>query len=153
SLNSSGVVNINTSATSSGTLAGTGSVGAVTLAGINGTHKAVINPGATGAASVGTLTVASLTVNTGADLQFDFSGATSDVITDQGTLTLSGLATITPFGSAVANSYTVLTATSITGPVPTLVNSGETRLTFAYDPTSYNGTTGNSIVIKVSGSP
>ncbi|HZZ27613.1 MAG TPA: autotransporter-associated beta strand repeat-containing protein [Pirellulales bacterium] len=155
-LNSSGVVNVNTSATSAGTLAGTGTVGAVTLFTNTGSNKAVINPGASGAATIGTLTVSSLTVNSGAALQFDFSGASSDVLTVQGAVAFNGASTITPAGAANVGTYTVLTSSSpITGTVPTLVNAGDTRTTFSYDSSSYSltNTSATSIVIDLTGPP
>ena len=77
SLNQSGNVKLNTSATAGSALFGgngTGTpsvIGALTLQAANGTHKAVINPGATGPGTTGIINVTSLTVGAGSDLQFD----------------------------------------------------------------------------------
>ena len=62
---STGAVTVNAA-----TLAGTGSVGNV----ITNNAAAIINPGATGAGSIGTLTMSSLVVK-GGSLQFDLSNS------------------------------------------------------------------------------
>jgi autotransporter-associated beta strand protein len=107
---------VNTSATSAGTLAGTGSVGNVTLAADNGSNRAHVTPGATSAAgSIGTLTMNSVNVS-GGNFTFDLGAGsnTSDSIVVTGAANFSGPSTITPIGVAGAGSYTLLTASSLT---------------------------------------
>ena len=95
-LSTSSAVNLNTSVSSAGALYGgttgtPGSVGNVILAGSTGTNKAVINPGITGAGTIGTLNMTGLTVGAGSDLQFDLGGTgNSDRINVSGTATFSG---------------------------------------------------------------
>ena len=153
SLLSTGTVQVNTSANSAGSLFGTGSVGNVILAAATGSNKAVINPGATGLGSVGHLTLSSLTVNTGDDLQFDtVAPGASDSLSINGALAFNGSSTISPSGGGSTGSYTLITAGSITGTEPTLNSPTNTRSVFSYDPSSWNPTTNptaNSIIIDV----
>jgi fibronectin-binding autotransporter adhesin len=158
SLASSGNVFVNTSATAAGALYGTGSVGNVTLAAANGPNNAIINPGATGAASFGTLTTGSLKVGAGSDLQFDLQSAalgTSDSINATGTTTFNGSSTISPSGVPAAGDYIVLQSGGpITGNALALNSANDTRLTFAFAPSSWNpGTNAGSqqVVIRVTG--
>jgi autotransporter-associated beta strand protein len=155
SLLSTGNVLVNTSATSGGALYGTGSVGNVTLALANGSSKAVINPGATGAGSTGPLAVATLTANAGADLQFDLATpATSDVLNVTAALTLNGAVTISPSGSGASGVYTVINAGSISGTALTLNAPTSTRSTFTFDAASWNPTTNagaTKVIIDVAG--
>ncbi len=149
-LNTASAVFVNTSTASAGTLAGTGSMGSVTLAAAVSGHKAVINPGSAGAGTSGTLTMQNLTVGTGSDLQFDLGGTSDQINVGGGTVAFGGATTITPSVSATG-TYTVLTAGTITGAEPTLVTANDTRLNVAYDGSSYNGTSGNNIIIDVTG--
>jgi fibronectin-binding autotransporter adhesin len=160
SLSTSGAVNVNTSATTSGALYGgtstsSSAVGNVTLAAVNNSHKAVINPGPAGPGSVGTLAPASLTVNTGADLQFDAFGASAgsfDQLAVSGTVTFSGAATISPSITVAGTGYTLLTSTGISGTAPTL-GAGDTRLTYSFNAASYPTVpTATSIIVDALGS-
>jgi autotransporter-associated beta strand protein len=118
SLLSTGAVTLNAA-----TLAGTGSVGNVTT----NNAAAIVNPGASGAGSIGTLAMSSLVVK-GGSLQFDLSNSSvpgsNDSINVSGTTTFSsGTPTIAPTAGEAAGIYTVLTSTGgITYTVtPTLV--------------------------------
>ena len=97
----------------------------------------------------------SLTSNSGSSLQFDLQGTVAGTSYDQisvgGTANFGGPTTIVASATQTNISCTVLTASSLTGTVPTLVSSGDTRLTYSYDAASWNGTTGNSIIVDVSG--
>ena len=159
SLSTSGTVNVNTSATSAGALYGTGTVGSVVTAAATGSNVAVINPGATGAGSYGTLTVSGasgLTVGTGSNLQFDLaSGANVDKIQVNGNVSFGGASTITP-SSTTAGDYVVVNATgTIAGSVaPSIVSAGDTRLTYSvgsgsWDPVS--NAAGKQIIVHVAG--
>jgi autotransporter-associated beta strand protein len=153
SLLSTGNVNVNTSASTHGALFGTGSVGNVTLAASTGSNNAVINPGAAGVGSVGKLTAASVTVNTGGDLQFDtVTPGASDSLSVTGALSFAGASTISPGGGGATGTYTLITAGSITGTEPTLISPSNTRSVFSYDPTSWNpisNASATSIVIDI----
>ena len=155
SLNAGGTVNLNTTSTASGTLYGTGSMGTVTTLAANGAQKVVINPGATGAGTFGTLTMAGATIGAGTDLQFDLltPGASDQIAV--GNLTFSGGATVSPSGTPVAGDYIVVQSSgAITGSALTLNSANDTRLTFAFAPTSWNpGTNLNSqqVIIRVTG--
>ncbi len=148
---SNGAVNVNASASSAGALYGagngstTGILGNVTLQAAVGLNKAIINPGATGPGSAGTLTMSSLNVGAGSDLQFDVYGAgNADQIHVIGALTLNGSSTINPSATS-AGTYTLIQADGgITGS-PT-IGSGDTRLN--YTPT----VAANSISVIASGS-
>ena len=99
-----GTVNLN-----GGTLAGNASVGNVVM------NSGVIAPGNGTDGSVGTLTMDSLTVNSG-NFRMDLSptAGASDRITVNGAATFNGSSTITPIfqGAPQPGSYTVLTAAS-----------------------------------------
>ena len=90
----------------------------------------------------------------GSDLQFDLATGGSDQINVTNAATFpAGSWTVTP-SSVNPGTYVVLTATSITGIAPTLVSSGDTRLTYAYSGASYTTGGGQSkIEIVVSGQP
>ncbi len=170
SLNQSGVVNVNTSATGAGGIFGgngTGTpsiIGVLTVQAATGSHKAIISPGPTGIGSTGIINAVSATIGAGTDLQFDlFSSANAgfnyDQLTSNGPVTINGATTLTtqPFGPGL---YPIITGTSsgptpaISGTLPTLV-SGVTRLTVAYDASSWNPTTNasaTSIVLNATGS-
>jgi fibronectin-binding autotransporter adhesin len=153
SLLSTGNVFVNTSATSAGSLYGTGQVGTVTLAANNGSNIATINPGASGAGSTGTLTVAGLTAD-GGNLAFDLtSPGNSDVLTVQGTLSLVNTLDISPTGGGVTGTYTVVNAGLITGGAGLLdlIAPTGTRDKVAFDPSSYPNS--NNIIIDVTGGP
>ncbi len=159
SLSGTGVVNVNTSATSSGALAGasSSSLGTVTLAAATGAHKAFINPGPGGPGSVGTITMQRLTVGAGSDLQFDLvTPGSSDGIQVNGPAAFNGAFTITPSGVPTAGTYTLINASGgFSGTAPTLVSGGDTRLVFNLDPNSWNPTTNasaTSISVDISGS-
>ena len=141
SLNAGGVVNINTSATASGGLYGNGSMGNVTAAAATGLQRVIINPGVTGAGTFGTLTMGSVTLGAGTDLQFDLQNASvgaSDQLSVS-SLSLGGTVTVSPSGTPVAGDYTVVQSTGpITGSQLSLNTANDTRLTFAFAPTSWN---------------
>ena len=103
----SGAVTVN----SGTTLGGTGSIGgAVTI-----NSGANVNPGIDG---IGTLTVASATMN-GA-YQCDLDAVTSDSIHVTGSLTVSGTTTLTFNGTPTASSYVLASYGSLVGTLPTI---------------------------------
>src|SRR5204863_4927612 len=117
-----------TSAALPGTLSGTGSVGAVTL----NSNFANLRPGASSNdGQIGTLTMASLT-NNGGDMRFDLTSptGTNDKVIVTGAASLNG-ATVSVAGTPLAGSYTLLTAGSLTGSVPTLNAPSGTRRTLS----------------------
>ena len=97
--------------------------------------EGIINPGATGAGTFGTLTMSSLSVGAGTDLQFDLQNAatgSSDQIAPA-TTAFTGAATISPSGTPVAGDYTVIQSSGpITGSQLSLNTANDTRLTFAF---------------------
>ncbi len=105
------------------TLKGTGTVsGTATLVGTG-----IISPAGSG--TIGTLSVGALTANAGT-VQIDLSGNTSDKIVVNGAASLTGstfaVSLVTP---PTASTYTVLTATTLTG-APTVTGSiGRTSIT------------------------
>jgi len=123
------------------TLAGTGSVGLLKF----NNAAAIINPGATGAGSVGTLTAASLTTTQTGTMQFDlFNGslpATNDAVVVNSAVTFTAATAIAPSAGAQAGTYTILTAPSITYTAtpllttPTGIRSG-TTYTLVNNPTN-----------------
>jgi autotransporter-associated beta strand protein len=125
-LNSGSAVAVN----NGGTLAGTGNAkGAVTVA-----SGGTVNPGTSG---VGTLTVGSITFQTGSDFALNLSGATTTELIITGAASIASGADITfTVGSGLtASSYTLATAASglnsgtFTGTAPTgynLVYTGTT---------------------------
>lgn len=133
SLLSSGTVTVNADALTAGTLSGTGSVGNVTLAANNGANIPRLAPGVNGTAgNIGTLTLASLTVN-GGDYPVDLAG-TNDLINVTGTANFTAASTITPGSSAPNGTYTVLVAGTLTlGVAPTVIQPTDTRKTFTPD--------------------
>lgn len=144
-LASSGFVRVNTSNTTAGTLSGTGTVGNVILAANTGANAAAISPGVN-SGDIATLTVNSLTVN-GGTLNLDLGGGgTSDKIVSTGAVSFAGPSLINPSAGALAGTYTVLTAPSISyGVAPTLNIPQNTRLTFS------DTLSATSIVINVTG--
>ncbi len=120
SLNSSGNVNVNASSTTA-TLAGTGSVGNVSLSGNSNT----VLPGVA-VNSTGTLAMSSLNASGGANLQFDLGGGAGntghDLINVSGAATLNN-ATVTvsliPGDTIAQGTYTLLHAGSLTNNAPT----------------------------------
>ncbi|HSV14969.1 MAG TPA: autotransporter-associated beta strand repeat-containing protein, partial [Tepidisphaeraceae bacterium] len=126
-----------------GTLAGTGSVGNVTMSAAGAIH-----PGAGGAdLNVGTLSLSSLNV-TGGDMRFDIGGANSDAIVDSGSATFTGGTISIALDSApTLSSYTVLTASGGLSGSPILSTTSIGRTTFALV------TVGNSLKINISGGP
>ncbi|HUO08957.1 MAG TPA: autotransporter-associated beta strand repeat-containing protein [Phycisphaerae bacterium] len=145
SLSSSGTVKVNSSVSSAGTFAGTGTVGNVVLAADNGANVAVISPGAN-PGDISNLTVGSLAVN-GGRLDLDLgNGGTSDKIVSTGPVNFIAASLLNPSAGALAGSYTVLTAPSITYTVaPTLAPPRNTRLSFS------DILSATSIVINVTG--
>ena len=143
SLPSAGTVTVNgTSAALPGTLSGTGGVGAVTL----NSSFANLRPGAnSNDGQIGTLTIASLT-NNGGDMRFDLTSpaGTNDKVIVTGAASLNG-ATVSVAGTPLAGSYTLLTAGSLTGSVPTLNAPSGTRSTFS------DSIVGKTLVLTVVG--
>ena len=132
-LAAAGTVNINADGSNAGTLSGTGSVGNVVLGANNGTTIPRLAPGINSVpGNVGTLTMASLTVN-GGDYVVDIPGL-NDAINVTGTAIFAAASTITPSSSAQNGVYTVLTAATLvlTTP-PTVVQPTDTRKTFTAD--------------------
>jgi fibronectin-binding autotransporter adhesin len=136
-----------------GTLSGTGGVGDVTLAAASGTNVARVAPGVTGATgNVGTLKMSSLTSN-GGDLKVDLVGSSNDLIQVTGTATFPAgtTTTISPNASAKANTYTILTAGTLSiDPTATL------SLNVPSDPTARPATftlitDPNALKLKVEG--
>jgi autotransporter-associated beta strand protein len=152
SLASTGTVKVNASASGAGTLSGTGTVGNVVLGPRSGANAARVAPGITGATgTVGTLTMASLASN-GGDLKVDLVGATSDLITVQGTASFPAAtpSTISPNAGAKAGIYTILTAGTLN------LEPGGLTVTDPNDPTARPATFGlvtdaTSIKLNVTG--
>ncbi len=145
---SSGNVNVNTLGTANGTLSGTGSVGNVNLLTDNGAFKAMISPGVTSAVgSVGTLTMSSLNVG-GGDFRLDLlGGSNNDKIVVNGPASFNGLSTITANStSPVAGTYTILTATSLSGIAPSAPAGA--RINYVVD---FGVSVPNTIKLTVSG--
>jgi autotransporter-associated beta strand protein len=132
---------------SGGTLAGTSNVGNLV------TTTGTLAPGTSPAdGSVGTLSMNSLTVNSGT-FRFDLSqtpGA-SDRITVNGPAVFNSASTIVPVfpGPAQSGNYTLLTATSLSG-TPPMSNapSNNTRLVFGIH---FGDQIANAITLDVSG--
>ena len=147
-----GVIKVNSAAAGAGTLAGTAPIGNVTVAANAGVMIARIAPGGSGAAgSIGTLTLASLTMN-GGDLQFDLATpAASDRIDVTGNATFAAPSTISPGPLGAAGTYTILAAPGgLTLTVPPTINPpANTRSNFALDTSS----TPNSMKLVVTGGP
>jgi fibronectin-binding autotransporter adhesin len=147
SLATTGNLMVNAGAVLAGTGDGvtTGRVGNVVLS--NG----AIHPGATGADGViGALRLNTLAVSSG-DMRFDISTPASlDQITVTGNADFSGGATISLSTPPAPNTYTLLTAGSLTGSSPTLnvPPAGTTRSTFALN----FDTVGKRIQLTVTGS-
>jgi outer membrane autotransporter protein len=119
-----------------GTLAGTGTIGTsssvVTIG--NGGR---LSPGLDGA--VGTLTMSgSLNLASGSTYVVQVSGNSSDVIDLTGTVTIASGTTLQITGTATAQSYTILTASSLSGTFTTVNWGSVTGYEVAYDET--NGT-------------
>ncbi len=167
SLATTGNVLVKTSASTAGSLFGgsgttAGVVGNVALLPATGSNHAVVNPGATGAGSTGILNMTSLTVGAGSNLQFDLGspttpGGTFDQVVVSGTVTFNGASIVTPSG-LVAGNYVVIDASatgSITGTnAPSVVSAGDTRLSYASGPGSWDPVSNASskqIVVSVSG--
>jgi autotransporter-associated beta strand protein len=149
-----GAVSVNAStAAAAVTLAGTGSVGNVTLgANTAGGNIPAVNPGATGAGSVGKLTMSSLAVN-GGSLQFDLvdpvNASANDSITVTGATTFSQAATIAPTAGEPAGTYTVL---SSTGAITYTVTPTLQQPTVTGRPQSFSlNTNANNIQVVVTG--
>ena len=132
------------------TLAGTGNVGLVKLNNVG----AIVNPGAVGAGSVGTLTMAGLTTTQAGTMQFDISNAavpaTNDAIVVNSAVTFTAATAIVPTAGAQAGTYTVLSAPSITyTATPTVTTPGGIRpgTTYTLVPNATN------IQVVVAGGP
>lgn len=118
---SSGAVNVNASATGAGTLAGTGSVGNITVALASGANVPVISPGATGLENdaAATLTATTLTMN-GGNLKVNAGFAANDLIAVTGAATFTG-GTITPvFTSAPGVAPITFLTSGVLSGAPTL---------------------------------
>ncbi len=132
-----------------GTLSGTGTInGAVTL------NSGATDPGATGPGSIGTLTLAGGLIVNGGAMDFDLGANSNDKlsITGSGTLSLAGASNIGLGGGASGGVYTVVTvaaANGISGTLPTLVSTAASRLSYAYDPTSWSPTNSSATSIVV----
>ena len=130
------MVNLNTTASTAGTLYGNGSMGTVTTAAANGA-KGGDQSWRDGAGTFGTLTMAGATIGAGTDLQFDLATPGSSDQIAVGNLSFTGGATVSPSGTPVAGDYTVIQSTgAISGSALTLNTANDTRLTFAFAPTS-----------------
>ena len=132
---------------SAGFLAGTGSVGNVTL------NNGNVRGGATaGDGNIGSITMSSLTVN-GGDFRMDLSTpANSDKYIVNGAANFAASSTLTLTSAAGAGTYTVLTAGSLTGTAPTLNTppAGTTRSSLTLH---FGDLLANAIQIVVAGSP
>ena len=114
SLNTNGTVSVNSGAT----LAGTGTVGTVTLG-----SNAVIAPTALTASAPGTLTVSSLIINGGSTYDLSIGTNSSDLINSLGSITFNNTTNsgstftlaLTNYGSAPSSSinFTILTGSSL----------------------------------------
>ncbi len=137
SLSLAGTVAVN----NGGTLSGTGSVGTVTMA-----PGSFLRPGATNTDdSKGTLTVNNLRV-TGGDIRFNL-GDESDSIFANATVDFSPGATVNATFSALPATTTLITATNLTGTLPTLTAPAGARSTFSLN------NTGTALVLQVTGAP
>lgn len=121
------------STVASGTLRGTGTIGATSVA--SGGSIA----GGTGAGNAGTLSTGALTLSTGGALTVNISGGTStSLVASSGALVLnSNAVTFEPVALAVG-TYTLFTCTSQSGTLaaPTLTGTGRTFTTYTYSSTS-----------------
>ncbi len=132
----SGVVNVNSSAI----LCGTGSVSGATTIHSGGT----LNAGTVG--TVGTLTLTGgATFNSGANFGVDISGSTKDLLSVTGTAALAGNLNVT-VGGTLSSSYTILTATNVTGGFTNL-NAGNRVITTDKTRTFHVTQSGTSIVL------
>jgi autotransporter-associated beta strand protein len=104
SLATAGAVKIN----NGGALSGSGTVGNVTLA-----TGGAISPGNNGLGNINTIHLNSLTA-TGGGLSLDIGAGNSDVIQVANGASFSGNTPISTFGSPIAGTYTILTASSTT---------------------------------------
>lgn len=137
-----GTVTVGT--TTAGILAGTGSVGAVTLTNIAG---ASIRPGGTGydTDAAATLTASSLNVLTGAgaaDIRVNVTAGGNDLlaVTNAANFAVGNTATISPIYNTlpvVGPNLTILTSTGLTG-TPTLAMPANTRNVFTLVPNVNN---------------
>ena len=128
-----------------GTLAGTGTIGtgssSITIG--NGGR---LSPGLDGA--VGTLTMnGSLNLAGGSTYVVQVSGNSSDVINLTGTVTIASGAALQVSGTATAQSYTILTASTLTGTFSTVDWGGVSGYEVAY-----NETNGTIRLLRASGS-
>jgi fibronectin-binding autotransporter adhesin len=134
-----------------GVLAGTGDGVTTGRVGNVFLSNGAIHPGATGVDTViGALRLNTLSANSG-DLRFDIaSPASLDQITVTGNADFSGGATISLSSPPAPNTYTLLTAGSLTGSSPTLnvPPAGTTRATYALN----FDTVGKRIQLVVAGS-
>ena len=146
SLNASGTVNLNTSATTSGTLYGTGQHGNCYDGGGDGSAKGGHQSRCNGSRFVRHVDDGRRHDRRGHRLAIRFATpGTSDQIV-VGSLNFSGGATVSPSGTPVAGDYIVVQSSgTITGSALTLNTANDTRLTFGFAPTSWNpGTNANS---------
>ncbi len=133
-----------------GTLSGTGSVGAVTMA-----AGGSIRPGALALDhSVGTLTIDTLTVN-GGDSRFNLganpvSGNDKVVVTNTANFAVGATVSTSFFAPPTAGTYTLLTAGTLSGTLPTYTAPLNTRYTsFTLDPLN---TTPGALTLTIVGS-
>ncbi|WP_430512719.1 hypothetical protein [Pannonibacter phragmitetus] len=128
-----------------GTLAGTGTIGtgSSTITIGNGGR---LSPGLDG--SVGTLTMnGNLNLASGSTYVVQVSGNSSDAINLTGTVTIASGAALQFSGTATAQSYTILTASTLTGTFST-VEWGDVS---GYE-VAYNETNGTIRLVRASGS-
>ncbi|WP_164477522.1 autotransporter outer membrane beta-barrel domain-containing protein [Pannonibacter phragmitetus] len=129
-----------------GTLAGTGTIGtgSSTITIGNGGR---LSPGLDG--SVGTLAMnGTLNLASGSTYVVQLSGNSSDAINLTGTVTIASGAALQVSGTATAQSYTILTASTLTGTFSTVDWGGVT----AYE-VAYNETNGTVSLVRAAGSP
>ena len=123
-----------------GTLAGTGSVGNVTLG-----SGSTISPGNS---SVDTLTVADIAFSSGSMYQLDVLGKTSDKIVATGTLTFPAGAIVNINGATCGiNTYTIITAN---GGFAGGTNAGNFLATGTASPTQFS-IVGNDVLLTIDG--
>jgi autotransporter-associated beta strand protein len=103
SLASTGNVNV----ASGAALAGTGSVGTVTVS-----SGGALRAGSVGTGSIGTLTLSGPLTMASGTVGVDFGGGLSDLVQVNAAATFTGTNTLTPSGTPTAGTYTVVNSTS-----------------------------------------
>jgi autotransporter-associated beta strand protein len=134
------------SVNNSATVAGTGTLGNITIN--SGGHT---NPGAAGPNSIGTLGVSSFTANIGADMQVDLFGTQADNLRVTGAATLSGSVTVSPSGYPAAGQYLILGAPAAISGLQNATLNPFASLPHLRPTSAVLTNTANSLSIKITG--